>query len=147
MKEKIGGFGDDLTKLTDGLNKSVDGLEKISNGLMGAGDYLDELKNAPDQDMAGWFIPKDVLKNKAFKQVFDSYMSDDRKMTKIDVILEDNPYGNDAMKTIKQVEASVKRALPETNLKDVSFGVSGVSSMNADLKQLSDQDFNKTVFT
>lgn len=55
---------------------------------MGAGDYLDELKNAPDQDMAGWFIPKDVLKNKAFKQVFDSYMSDDRKMTKIDVILE-----------------------------------------------------------
>lgn len=145
MKEKIGGFGDDLTKLTDGLNKSVDGLEKISNGLMGAGDYLDELKNAPDQDMAGWFIPKDVLKNKAFKQVFDSYMSDDRKMTKIDVILEDNPYGNEAMKTIKQVEASVKRALPETNLKDVSFGVSGVSSMNADLKQLSDQDFNKTV--
>lgn len=44
MKEKIGGFGDDLTKLTDGLNKSVNGLEKISSGLMGAGDYLDELK-------------------------------------------------------------------------------------------------------
>lgn len=49
------------------------------------------------------------------------------------------------MSTIKQVEASVERALPETNLKDASFGVSGVSSMNADLKQLSDQDFNKTV--
>ena len=63
-ERKIGGFGDNLTKLTDGLNKSVDGLEKISNGLMGAGDYLDELKNAPDQDMAGWFIPKDVLKIK-----------------------------------------------------------------------------------
>ncbi|BBP89513.1 hypothetical protein BsIDN1_31310 [Bacillus safensis] len=61
-------------------------------------------------------------------------MSDDRKMTKLDVILEKNPYGNDALSTIKQVEASVERALPETNLKDASFGVSGVSSMNADKK-------------
>ncbi|WP_353855694.1 MMPL family transporter [Bacillus sp. Bos-x628] len=145
MKEKIAGFGEDLIKLTDGLNASVEGLEKVSSGLMGAGDYLDELNNAPDQDMAGWFIPKKILKNKAFKQVFDSYMSDDRKMTKIDVILEKNPYGNDAMTTIKQVEASVERVLPETNLKDASFGVAGVSSMNADLKQLSNQDFNKTV--
>ncbi|MFS0656259.1 MMPL family transporter [Bacillus sp. 179-C3.3 HS] len=145
MKDKIGSFGDDLTKLTDGLNASVDGLKEISSGLMGAGDYLDELKNAPDQDMAGWFIPKDVLNNKAFKQVFDSYMSDDRTLTKIDVILEKNPYGNEAMSTIKEVEASLKRALPETNLKDASFGVAGVTSMNADLKQMSDQDFNKTV--
>ncbi|OLP66374.1 putative membrane protein YdgH [Bacillus pumilus] len=145
MKEKVEEFGDDLIKLTDGLNASVDGLEKISSGLMGAGDYLDELKNAPDQDMAGWFIPKDVLKNKAFKQVFDSYMSDDRKITKIDVILEKNPYGNEAMSTIKEVETSLERVLPETNLKDASFGVAGVSSMNADLKQMSDQDFNKTV--
>ncbi|MGE6631498.1 MMPL family transporter [Bacillus sp. NPDC077027] len=146
MKGKVEGFGDELIKLSDGLNVSVEGLEKISSGLMGAGDYLDQLKNAPDQDMAGWFIPKEVLKNKAFNQVFDSYMSDNRKITTIDVILEKNPYGNEAMSTIKAVEASVKRVLPETNLDDVSFGVSGVSSMNTDLKQLSDQDFNKTVF-
>ncbi|MED1066902.1 MMPL family transporter [Bacillus paralicheniformis] len=145
MKEKVGEFAGQLDQLTKGLNSSVDGLEKISSGLMGAGDYLDQLKNASDQEMSGWFVPKEVLKNKQFQQVFNSYMSDDRHITTIDVILEGNPYGNGAIANVKDIEASVKRALPDTHLNDASFGVGGVSSINADLKQLSDQDFSNTV--
>jgi hypothetical protein len=95
--------------------------------------------------MSGWFVPKEVLKNKQFQQVFNSYMSDDRHITTIDVILEGNPYGNGAIANVKDIEASVKRALPDTHLNDASFGVGGVSSINADLKQLSDQDFSNTV--
>lgn len=145
MKEKVGEFVSQLDQLTKGLNSSVDGLENISSGLMGAGDYLDQLKNASDQEMSGWFVPKEVLKNKQFQQVFNSYMSDGRQITTIDVILEGNPYGNGAIANVKDIEESLKRVLPDTHLKDASFGVGGVSSINADLKQLSDQDFSNTV--
>ncbi|MDI5790670.1 hypothetical protein PO124_26280 [Bacillus licheniformis] len=44
--------------------------------------------------------------------MFNSYMSDDRHITTIDVILEDNPYGNGAIAKVKDIEASVNGLFP-----------------------------------
>ncbi|PAD06490.1 MMPL family transporter [Bacillus velezensis] len=144
MKSGLGDFSSRLSDLSSGLNDSVKGLKKVSSGMMGANDYLGELHKASDKEMTGWFVPKDALTNSDFTSVFNTYMSDDRKTTELTVVLDNNPYSNTAIQDIQAIKASVKRAIPNTDLKNASFGVSGVSSMNADLKEVSDSDFKRT---
>ncbi|KXZ15011.1 hypothetical protein AXI59_03930 [Bacillus nakamurai] len=144
MQTGLGDFSSRLNDLSSGLDESVKGLKKVSSGMMGANEYLGELHKASDKEMAGWFVPKHALESSDFQSVFQTYMSDDRKTTELTVVLDNNPYSNTAIQDIQAIKASVQRAIPNTDLKHAVFGVSGVSSMNADLKEVSDSDFKRT---
>nr|WP_269448536.1 MMPL family transporter [Metabacillus kandeliae] len=146
LKKGLSPFADQLSSLTDGLDKSAEGLDKISGGIGSATSYLGELANDKNAETSGWHLPKEALSNKDFKEVFNTYMSPDHKVTTMDIVLKVNPYSNEALDKMNDVEASVHRAVKGTSLENAVFGVSGVTSTYADLKSISDGDYSRTVF-
>jgi len=148
-QEKIKqGFTDlsgQLTQLTDGLNQSVDGISQVSGGLESAQDYLTQLQQSPDSDLAGWHVPEEALNSKDFEQVFDTYLSKDRKTMTIDVIFAENPYGTEAIDRVPDIEAAVQRAVQGSALEKADIAIGGVTSTFADLQEISNNDYTRTV--
>jgi putative drug exporter of the RND superfamily len=138
----FGGLGGQLDQLTDGLNQSTDGLNQVSEGLGSAQEYLDGLA---ESDSNGFYLPADVLESEDFTQVFDIYMSNDRKVMTMDVIFEANPYSNEAMAKVTEIEEAVERATKGTKLENADVAIGGITSTNADLDTMSGQDYSRTV--
>lgn len=146
QKQLLAGFGDlggQIGQLTDGLGQSADGLNQVSEGLGSAQDYLSGLSSIGTED--GFYLPEDVLNNEEFARVLDVYMSKDRKVMTMDVIFKENPYSNGAINKIDDIKSAVKRATKDTKLENAVVAVGGVTSTNADLSTMSDQDYSRTV--
>lgn len=138
-------FSGQITQLTDGLNQSVDGLEQVSGGLTTAKDYLTEV-GSTDNGLDGWYVPKEALENEQIQQVFDTYLSADRKVMKLEVVFSSNPYGREAIDQIGAVESAVQTAVKGTSLENADIAIGGVSSTFNDLKTISGNDYTRTVF-
>ncbi|EES74999.1 Transport protein [Paenibacillus sp. oral taxon 786 str. D14] len=138
-------FSGQITQLTDGLNQSVDGLAQVSGGLTTAKDYLTEV-GSTDNGLDGWYVPKEALENEQIEQVFDTYLSADRKVMKLEVVFSSNPYGREAIDQIDAVEAAVQTAVKGTPLENADIAIGGVSSTFNDLKTISGNDYTRTVF-
>lgn len=138
-------LGGQMKQLTDGLNQSAGGLGQIQDGLTSARAYLKELAAAPDQETTGWFLPKEASSNPQFKQVLDTYLSGDRKLASFDIILEHNPYSAEALDSMEDIQAAVEKAVQGTALADAKIGIGGVSSIHADLQNISNADYKRTV--
>lgn len=148
QKEIQQGFAqldDQLAQLTEGLDQSVEGLSELSSGLESAQQYLNGLADSSDETMAGWHIPAEVLENEDFKQVFDTYMSPDRRVATLDVVFTGNPYSTETIAKIDEIKAAVDRAVKGTVLADSTYGISGVTGMYADLNEISAADYSRTV--
>lgn len=133
---------DQLGQLTDGLNQSVDGLKQVSTGLNSASDYLKELSQS---DTAGWNLPDQALTQADYQQALGTYMSKDRELTTIEVVLKDNPYSKGALDTVGKVNEAVGQALKGTDYASAKVAISGVSSSMNDLRTISTADYRRTV--
>lgn len=131
-----------LGQLQKGLGDSADGLGKINKGLDQTKDYLEEISKNADPDYV--YIPESAIKDKSFKQGADMYMSDQHDVVKFDVILDYNPYSKKAMNLVDKVEQTIDSAKKDTVFKDSNAKVAGVSSMNHDLQNISDEDYSRT---
>ncbi|MFO1445223.1 MMPL family transporter [Bacillus sp. Bva_UNVM-123] len=136
-------LGSQIGQLTEGLGQSVDGLNKVSEGLGSAQEYLSGLSNSKSMD--GFYLPNEVLESEDFTRVLDVYMSSDRKVMMIDVIFNQNPYSNEAIHQVNDIKETVKRVTKDTKLENAIVAVGGVTSMNADLSTMSEQDYSRTV--
>ncbi|MGE8206705.1 MMPL family transporter [Heyndrickxia sp. NPDC080065] len=134
-----------MTKLTNGLNQSAEGLEKIKSGINDANTFLNKLSQDTPMQQSGVNIPDELMKNKEFQKVFDVYLSDDGKVTTFDIVLDENPYSNKAMSTIKDIENTLNSSIKGTKLENAHIGISGITSMNHDLQTMSNEDYNRTV--
>ncbi|WP_057763500.1 MMPL family transporter [Cytobacillus praedii] len=146
QKQLLAGFGDlggQIGQLTDGLGQSAEGLNKVSEGLESAQDYLAGLSKSENMD--GFYLPSEVLESEDFVQVFDTYMSKDRKVMTVDVIFKANPYSNKAINQVDEIKDAVERATKDTKLENAVVAVGGITSTNADLSKMSDQDYSRTV--
>jgi putative drug exporter of the RND superfamily len=135
-------MGGQISQLADGLTQSTDGLTEVSNGLNSAQEYL---ANVSKQEQNGFYIPQDVLDSKDFEQALDAYMSNDRKVMTIDVVFDKNPYSNDAISRVSELEDTVKRVVKDTKLENAQVALGGVSSMHKDLDAISKGDYSRTV--
>ncbi|HET7657156.1 MAG TPA: MMPL family transporter, partial [Bacillales bacterium] len=144
LKKGFSQLVDQLSQLTDGLGQSVGGLKKVSGGLSDAHDYLNGLSQT-NSEAAGFYIPDQALKSKDFKKAMDAYMSKDRKITKIDVIFNVNPYSMEAIDQIDNLQSAVKRAAKGTPLENAKVGIGGATSTYHDLKGISNADYTRTV--
>lgn len=138
----FGGLGGQLSQLTDGLGQSADGLNQVSEGLGSAQEYLAGLSESNANSI---YLPEDALENEDFAQVFDVYMSNDRKVMTMDVIFEENPYSNEAIAQVDEIKAAVDRATKGTKLENAEVAIGGITSTNADLNTMSEQDYSRTV--
>lgn len=125
-------FGEKLTDVNDGL-------KEISNGLGQTNGYLTQLNSNKT-----FFIPKEALTNKDFKKSLDAFMTKDRKITKMIVILNDDPYSTEALNTIEKINTTVSDGLKGTLLSGAKSGTSGSSATTKDMNDVLSRDLNKT---
>lgn len=145
LAEGLAGLIDQLGMLTDGLGQSADGLAQVTDGLATARQYLDELSSAANPELAGWHLPEEAITSDEFRQALDIYMSDDRRTVKFDVVLEDNPYSVAAMDTVRRLSDAAPGMLAGTPLEGAEFAVGGITSVNNDLRTVTDEDYTRTV--
>ncbi|WP_138753831.1 MMPL family transporter [Paenibacillus sinopodophylli] len=148
QKELQTGFAslnDQLGELTSGLDQSVDGLTQVTDGLASASGYLNGLSEAPNKQMSGWYIPADAIATEEFGAALNVYMSEDRQTAKFDVVFSGNPYAQETMNEIDGLEASVTRGLQGTEYSSAEVAIGGVTSMNNDLRNISNADYSRTV--
>ncbi|MFC0301195.1 MMPL family transporter [Virgibacillus soli] len=135
LVEGLGGFNAFGNQLSD-VNG---GLEQISDGIGQTNDYLAQLNTNKS-----FFIPKEALTNNEFKDSLDAFMSHDRTITKMTIILNDDPYSNDALKTIDKINSTVSTGLKGTVLSDAKYGTAGSSATTKDMNDILSRDLNKT---
>jgi putative drug exporter of the RND superfamily len=146
QKQLLAGFGDlggQLNQLTEGLDQSAKGLNQVSEGLGSAQDYLTGLTESSNMD--GFYLPKEVLESEDFERALDVYLSEDRKVMTIDVVFKENPYSNESIDQVAEVKAAVERATKNTKLENATVAVGGMTSINADLRTVSGEDYSRTV--
>jgi putative drug exporter of the RND superfamily len=146
QKQLLAGFGDlggQLNQLTEGLDQSAKGLNQVSEGLGSAQDYLTGLTESSNMD--GFYLPKEVLESEDFERALDVYLSKDRKVMTIDVVFKENPYSNESIDQVAEVKAAVERATKNTKLENATVAVGGMTSINADLRTVSGEDYSRTV--
>ena len=135
LQEKMG-------QLQSGLSKSTEGLGKVSNGLHDAQKYLGELNESKSSEK--FYIQKEVLEEEDFQKALNTYMSQDRKIAKMTIILDVNPYSKEAMPIIQEINKTIDGTVKGTELHDAKTAIGGTTARNVDLKEVTGQDFLRT---
>ncbi len=138
--EGVNSLSRESDKLTEGLADAREGLTAISEGLKDANGYVEKLGESKTAET--FFIPQDEIDSGDFTKSMDMYMTEDRTITKINVILNIDPYSKEAMDVAQDIYDTVLPRIEASTLKDAQWGISGVSQMNNDLKTMSEKDFN-----
>jgi len=138
------GLNGQMNELSDGLTNSSKGLDQVHDGLNSTESYLSGLA-AVEDSIAGVHIPKELLESDDFAQVLETYLPGNHKIMTLDVIFKKNPYSNDAINKIDDLEAAVKQATLDTKLEHAEVAIGGTTSTYNDLGNLSDADFSRTV--
>ncbi|WP_121641997.1 MMPL family transporter [Bacillus vallismortis] len=145
QQAQAGTLTESLKKLAGGVKSANDGLTKISDGMSASSDMLENMGKSSSVRDTGIFIPDQVMKDKGFKKSIDQYSFADGKGVKLSVVLDSNPYSEQAITTINQIKKAVANEVDGTPLEDAQIVYGGVTSVNADLKELSTADFSRTM--
>ncbi|BCN28899.1 MMPL family transporter [Anaeromicropila herbilytica] len=121
------------------LGSVTAGLGQISDGLGQTGSYLDSLK-----DNKTFFMPEQAMADKNYQQVINTFLSQDKKITKLTVVLKDDPYSEAAQKTVKEISKVLTYTLKGTKFTDAKYGVSGTSATTAETNDVLSSDLQRT---
>jgi len=143
LQDGLATLQDKMKQLQTGLAKSTDGLTEISEGLLDAQDYLGEVSSSDSNSV--FYIPQEVLEGEEFTKSLEMYMSEDRSMTKMTIILDVNPYSKEAMTIIKNIDEQIKATVKNSSLSDAEVALGGKSTANVDLQKISSDDFTRTI--
>lgn len=135
-------LADKMETLQSGLSESTEGLNEISAGLTDAQDYLADLSESNASEK--FYIPQNVLESEEFQKSMDMYMSDNRKIAQMGIILDVNPYSKEAMAIVERVEHEVQAFIKSGELSDVNVAIGGKTSQNVDLEEIASGDFIRT---
>ncbi|UVI33214.1 MMPL family transporter [Paenibacillus spongiae] len=128
-----------LTELKTGLQKSSQGLGDISDGLDKTGSFLTQMGTTKT-----FFIPSEALQDQSFQQAMDTFLSKDRKITKMIVILDEDPYSSAALNVVEQINEKLDSGLKGTVLDGAVHGAAGPSSTTYDMNNEQLASFNNT---
>lgn len=128
-----------VDKLTNEL-KLIEGVNAVSSvtqpQAMPIDFFYDENRN--------FFIPDPVLGSPDFKRSEASFMSQDHSITKLIVILKDDPYSPAALDTVEKINEVTSSTLGGTSLADTTHGAAGPSSTTYDMNKDQVKSFNGT---
>lgn len=129
--------------LQQGLTSANTALGKISQGTSTASGYLKGLQGSYVGN--DFYIPKAMIGSSTFKPSEDAFMSSNRKIAKITIILNSDPSTTKSANRIRTMSSDVKASLKHGTLKHDTVAIGGQSSRTADLQKLSNGDFIRTV--
>ena len=124
-----------ITQLKSGISKSQGGLGTIHTGINKSNDFLTQLTGTKS-----FYIPNEAIKTADVAKIFDNYMSKNRKIAKITVNLDSDPYSKESINVVNEMNGLVKNELKGTKLSDANIGIAGVSSSTNDLNNIATHD-------
>lgn len=140
--EQSGASSAQLAAQQQSSTQMMQGMSQMSAGLTAGGDYLTGLQNSAAANT--FYIPKSQISNAEFQESINNYLSEDKKIAKITLILDSNPSGSRATSEIPQITKIAKYSLKGTNLGHAQVVVGGQSSKIADTKSVAGGDFLRT---
>ncbi|MEN1968574.1 MMPL family transporter [Lentibacillus sp. N15] len=144
LKTAFADMQDQLGELSDGLNDSSDGLKKVNNGLSTVQDHLNDFDADSGKPIV--VIPEEALDEDDFMDAAETYLSDDKRIVKFDVVLSHNPYSTEAINMVDKIKDTADQAKNDTIFANSDPKLGGISSTNNDLQNISDADYSRTVF-
>lgn len=132
----LNGFGEFGTKLKD-VN---DGLQKVSDGIAQTNTYLTQLNTDKS-----FYIPAEALKSPDFTKSLDAFMTSDRTMTKLIVVLKDDPYSKAARETVSDINNTLTNVMKDSSLSDAKYGVAGPSAITKDMNDVLSRDLSRMI--
>lgn len=124
------------------LKKASEGLDKIDKGMGTANDYLAQLTNSKAADQ--FYIPASVLKSKTFKQSVSNYLSSDKKVAKITVVLDKDPNSEAAMDQVDKLQTQIQDNIKGTTLDGSQVAIGGQTATTSDTHHIASSDFFRT---
>ncbi len=131
--DEFGTFGSRLSEMNDGLKQISDGLGKTD-------EFLSQLNTNKT-----FYIPREALTDEGFKKSLDTFMSDDRTITKMIIVLNDDPYSKEALSTVKEIKETLSNGLKGTELSNATYGVAGPSAITGDMNDILGRDLNRMI--
>lgn len=142
MDKGLDTLQESLGTLEEGLMSGADGLGDIHDGLTSVQNHLDALE--AESSTETFYIPEEVRTGEAFKASIDTYMNDDKSMTRWVIILAEDPYSKEAINIMEEIDDVFLEKIKQFEYADVNYGISGIASENRDLNNMSTGDFTKT---
>lgn len=139
QKQLVSGLGQ-LGSFGSSLSTVSSALKNISTGLNQTNAFLKQYGTAKT-----FHIPDEALSGTDYKTALNAYMSNDRTITKLIIILNNDPYSLDAEKTVQVINDTVSSQLKGTVLANAKFGISGQSSVTNDTDNILRSDLNRMV--
>lgn len=131
--DQFSSFGSQLADVTGAL-------KQISDGIRQSKGFLSQFNSDKT-----FHMPGEALTSADFKPALDTFMSSDKTITKMIIVLNDDPYSKNAVSTIKEINNAVSSSLKGTVLSDVRYGVSGPSSTTNDMNDVLNRDLNRMI--
>ncbi|MFD2670570.1 MMPL family transporter [Marinicrinis sediminis] len=119
-------------------------LPQLQAAMEGQQQATEAANDSQTEDTGGGITPPDLFTSPEFQQILDTYMSQDRMMVSLDIILKPNPYSEEALASIKEIKAMIDQTLPNTVAAEAEYAIGGVTSIYADLNQISSDDYTRT---
>ena len=143
MQQGLQDLTTQLTTLVDGLSASTEGLADVREGLNSAQDYLGGLSESKSTEK--FYIPQEVLEGEEFKEALAQYTSKDGHYTSMMIVLDVNPYTEEAMDIVQKVDEQVKASQNGIFLAEAKMALAGKSIENVDLQEMASSDFSRTI--
>lgn len=129
----------ELYKQAPSLTK---GIKKVNKGLGQIEDYTNPLSKSAAADT--FYIPTETLNSATFKPAIENYLSQDKKITKLIIILKGNPSSLKNAKIANELGQMSKMSLQGTNLDKATVAMGGQSEKIYDTQKVASEDFTRT---
>ncbi|HEX2925965.1 MAG TPA: MMPL family transporter [Ruminiclostridium sp.] len=139
LYDNLNTLGSGMTQLKNGINSGSKGLGAISDGINKSSDFLSQLSTAKS-----FYIPKEAFGTNDINKMLDAYMSKDRKIAKLTVVMDSEPYSDESINLIGDIKTAVGNQLKGTDLASAKTGVTGPTANSYDLRNIATHDINFT---
>lgn len=136
-------IGEAFIEIAEAVEEIAEGTEELQEGLEDITSVLEEISEQNAHPLEGFFVPEEALEEEDIEDLYDAYMTPNRMVATFDVVLAIDPYSNAAMETVDEIDEQVARSLhdwPDA----FTYSLGGLPAGNADLSEISDQDFFRT---
>ncbi|CAM3820207.1 MMPL family transporter [Alkalicoccus chagannorensis] len=141
LSEALAGAASGYEETADELDDVLEGTAEIEEGLEELYDLQREIASAEGYASEGFFVPEEALEE--LDDVFDVYAAPDEEAALFDIILDVDPYSNEAMEVMGAVQSQTGTALGSSD-DEMTYSIGGLPAVNADLSDISDADFVRT---
>lgn len=136
-------FAGGILSLTSGMTEAKRATSALTDGVNQAQSALQHSAEAPSP---GFYVPADAIQHNAqLRQALDAYVSPDGHIAKFQVILNQEPYSSAAIATVGKLKQAAQVALLASPIHTGHVVVGGPTAVQAEMNQLSSQDFARTM--